>query len=522
VVAAVQVVHQAHRDVKLSFNSRILSKDPGFPKNQKTEIAMKKLLFIAMLLVGSIVTMNAQNELQALRYSQYTPFGTSRYAAQGGAIGALGGDFTSVVTNPAGLGLYRSSEFSFTPSFYWVNTSSDFMGSRADADQFKLNLGSIGFINARTSNKSSGIVGAAYAVGYTTLANFNNYSTIRGINDNSSLLDDFTWHANADPQNLSPYYEQLAFDSYLMPYDQTAEMYWHDMQYDGYGQELYRTSKQSGYIGEYSLSGAFNFSNLLYFGATFGIHAVRFYEDIYHTETDFDDHVLDFDSFRFREFNSTRGVGYTGRFGLILRPVQILRIGASFHLPTYYYLTDEKYTDIASYWDSGSGIDNTVEGSPNGIYDYKVRTPFRVNANASVILLKMATISAGYEYVDYSNAQLSAYDYSFIDENDQIRQDFRAAHNIMGGAELRFGALYVRGGMQYLMSPYTDSRNNAEIWVYSGGFGVRTAKLYFDMSYSHSNRNEVYGMYSYQPGLNEISFNEINGNNIMFTTGFRF
>jgi hypothetical protein len=92
----------------------------------------------------------------------------------------------------------------------------------------------------------------------------------------------------------------------------------------------------------------------------------------------------------------------------------------------------------------------------------------------------------------------------------------------MGGAELRFGSLYVRGGMQYLMSPFTDTRNNAEIWVYSGGLGLRTAKLYFDMSYSHSNRNEVYGMYSYQPGLNEISFNEINSNNIMFTAGFRF
>ena len=29
-------------------------------------------------------------------------------------------------------------------------------------------------------------------------------------------------------------------------------------------------------------------------------------------------------------------------------------------------------------------------------------------------------------------------------------------------------------------------------------------------------------MYSYQPGSNEVSLNEINGNNIMFTVGFRF
>jgi len=482
---------------------------------------MKKLSFIAMLLVGSILTMNAQNETQALRFSQYNPFGTARYAAQGGAIGALGGDLTSLVTNPAGLGLYRSSEFSFTPSFYWVNSSSNFEGSRRDDSHFNFNVGSIGFVNAMTSNKSSGIVGAAFAVGYNSLANFNNYSTMQGISDNS-MLDDFTWHANANPNNLSPYYEQLAFDTYLMPYDEAAEEYWHDMQLDGYGQELYRSSQQSGYIGEYSLSGALNFSNLIYFGATFGIQSVRFYEDIYHTETDYDNHVLDFDSFRFREFNTTRGVGYTGRFGIIVRPIQMLRIGASFHLPTYYYLTDQKYTDMYSTWDNGSGIPDATEGSPNGIYDYKLRSPFRVNANASLILFKMATISLGYEYVDYKASELKGYDYNFFDENNNISQNFKAVNNLMGGVELRYNLFYLRGGMQYLMSPYSDTRNDAESWVYTGGFGVRTAQLYFDMSYSHANRNEVYGMYAYQPGVNQVSLNEINSNNIMFTVGFRF
>jgi len=241
---------------------------------------MKKLSFIALLCMGTILSVNAQNEMQALRFSQYNPFGTARYAAQGGAIGALGGDFTSVVTNPAGLGLYRSSEFSFSPSFYWVNTSSNFQGAMADESRLKFSPGSIGMVSAITRDKSSGIVGAAFGVGYNTLVNFNNSTTIRGISQSSSLLDDFTWHANASPDDLSPFYEQLAFDTYLMPYDETSESYWHDMQLDGYGQQLYRSSLQSGYIGEYSISGAFNFSNLLYFGATMGFHSVRFYEDI--------------------------------------------------------------------------------------------------------------------------------------------------------------------------------------------------------------------------------------------------
>ena len=483
---------------------------------------MRKLSIIAMLLVGTILTLDAQNETQALRFSQYMPFGTARYSAQGGAIGALGADLTSMITNPAGLGFYRSSEFSVTPSFYWVNTSSDFMGSSVTDSELKFNLASMGMVKAMSTNKKSGIVGAAFGIGYNTLVNFNKSTMTYGISENSSMLDDFTWHANADPDNLSPFYEQLAFDTYLMPYDETAGVYWHDMQLDGYGQQLSRSSVESGYIGEYSLSGAFNFSNLLYFGATFGIHSVRYYENIYHTETDYDNHVLDFDSFRYREFNSTRGWGLTGRFGMILRPIQLLRIGASFHMPTYYWLTDEKYTDMLSFFDSGSGIPDASEGSPNGIYDYELKTPLRVNANASLILFKVATISFSYEYVDYASATLDAYDYNFFDENAQISQELKAANNLMAGVEFRFSSLYLRGGAQYFSSPYTDPRNNAESWVFSGGLGVRAKMGYLDISYSHSNKTDVYGMYSPQPGVNEVSLNDINGNNVMLTVGFKF
>ncbi len=475
-----------------------------------------------MLLVGAIVSTEAQNEMHALRYSQYNPFGTARFAAQGGSNIALGSDLSSLVTNPAGLAFYRSSEFSFSPSFYRVNTLSDFQGQNASDDQTKFNLGSIGMVNARSSNRSSGIVGAAFSVGYNTLVNFNNRTTIQGINENSSLLDDFTWHANAYPDDLDPYYENLAFENGLMPYDSVAGEYWHDMQYDGYGQQLYRQSLQSGYIGEYTLAGAFNLSNLLYVGAAFGFHSVRFYEDIYHMENDHDDHVLDFDQFQFREFNSTRGWGYTFRFGMILRPFQMLRVGGSFQLPTWYRLTDEKYTDMASFWDSGSGIADATSSSPNGVYDYRLKTPFRANAHASVILFKLATLSASYEFVDYTTARLDAYDYRFIDENDEIRRGFQAAHNLRAGAEVRLESIYLRAGGQHLMSPFSDAMNNAQTWIYSGGLGYRSSKFYFDLSYSYSTRTDVMGMYAYRPGMNEVAINEVKGHNAMATFGFKF
>ena len=480
-----------------------------------------------MLVVCTFTTIQAQNETQALRYSMHNPFGTARYAAQGGAIAALGSDLSAVQANPAGLGLYRNSEFSFTPSFYWVNTSSDYMDGQAQDSKLKFNVGSLGFVSVMNTNRESGFVSGSFALGYNTLTNFNNRTTIWGSNAISSMLDDFTWRANsapafADPDNLDPFYEQIAYDANLLPWDESAGEYWNDIQNGGYGQEQYRILEQSGYIGEYSLSGAFNFSNFLYLGATMGIQSVRFNEDIYHSESDPNDILLDFNSFRFREFNSTRGWGYNMRFGMIIRPLQLLRLGASFQIPTYYRLTEEKYTDINSTWDAGSGIPNAEASSPNGIYDYKLRSPLKAGAHASMILFKMATISAAYEYIDYSSARLDAYDDKFFEENDEIRRTLTAVHNFKTGAELRINSVYFRGGFQYLASPYSDSRNDANEFIYSCGLGVRSGAAFFDMSYAYGKTQEVYGLYSVTPGFNEVSINDVNRNNLMITLGFKF
>ena len=39
--------------------------------------------------------------------------GTARIVGMGGAMGALGGDISTMGTNPAGIGLYRSSDLGF-------------------------------------------------------------------------------------------------------------------------------------------------------------------------------------------------------------------------------------------------------------------------------------------------------------------------------------------------------------------------------------------------------------------------
>ena len=73
-----------------------------------------RILRIAIAI--STIAANAQNEVDALRYSTQNLSGTARYAAMGGAFGSLGGEFSALSSNPAGIGMYQFSEFTFTPT----------------------------------------------------------------------------------------------------------------------------------------------------------------------------------------------------------------------------------------------------------------------------------------------------------------------------------------------------------------------------------------------------------------------
>ena len=53
----------------------------------------------------------AQNETDVLRFSQQIPIGTVRIIGLCGAYGALGADLSSISGNPAGIGMYRRSDF---------------------------------------------------------------------------------------------------------------------------------------------------------------------------------------------------------------------------------------------------------------------------------------------------------------------------------------------------------------------------------------------------------------------------
>ena len=65
---------------------------------------------------GAIIDPSGVTAMDMFNYSQHSyTFGTARSAAMAGAMTSLGGDMSSLMINPAGLGMYRTNEVILTP-----------------------------------------------------------------------------------------------------------------------------------------------------------------------------------------------------------------------------------------------------------------------------------------------------------------------------------------------------------------------------------------------------------------------
>lgn len=475
-----------------------------------------------LFLIPMLLT--AQNEIDALRYSQNFPVGTARSLGLGGAIGAVGGDFTSLSINPAGIGLYRSSELTFTPSLQWDNTSANFLGNTYTDERYALGLGNLGFVFNNDLNRESGWVSTSFGFGYNKLNNYNQEIFMGGIQNNSSYLDNFVYYAGTlDSDALDPYYEALAYDTYMIDWDDANNEYFNDFADAGYGQVQERSISSKGSLGEFLFSFGANYNNRLYLGATVGLNRVRFEQTVTHYEGDPGDIIEFTDEFTFEEYLFTRGIGYNLKLGAIARPADFLRIGAAFHLPTFYYLKDEFENSMEAWIDPEEDFSNPqVATSGTGDYRYRLRSPAKAVGSAAIIFGKVGMLSMDYEFINYKNSDLSASDYDFKDENKNIETIYRPTHNFRFGGEVRFGPAYVRGGYALYASPYATSEPNidADRNVFSGGIGVRNRFFYVDATYSYAKSESRY--YPYVPGIVDGALLTSKQNSVLVSVGVRF
>lgn len=477
---------------------------------------MKRILTIILLGFLTGVFVNAQNEQDALMISENFYGGTARSVSMGGAFGSLGGDLTVASTNPGGLAVFRTSTLTFTPTVYHSNSSSQFMGNMNEDFEYKFNVNNLGYAWVYNTGSTSGWVSTTLAFGYNRLNDYTKRVFISTDNASGSLLDEFVVNSNNGFGN--EFYEDQAYNADLLFRDTITGEYFSDFSGSDYGQLMEKTIIKSGRKGEYYLSFAANYSHKLYIGGTFGIQRLRYEENTEHVEEDVDGTIPFTQSFNFREFYDIWGTGYTFKVGILARPVEMLRLGAAFHMPTLFKLNTEFSTDMRSAFDEGDPL-SLQSSSRIAENDYRLITPMKIMGSIGIQVQKFALLSVDYEYLDYGNMRLrSDYD-NFTDINGYIQDDYRSVGNIRAGAELRFGPLAFRGGYAIYGDPYVSNHDNsgANTTAISGGIGIRSKDFFFDLGYVYSGHDEKHFLYQ-----NRSAFIETNTNKVLATIGLRF
>ena len=323
---------------------------------------MRKLYFV--LSMGCLATgAFAQSAIDAYRFSQPDLRGTARFMGMGGAFGALGGDLSTLSQNPAGIGVYRSNELGFTLDLDVQKSTSDARGLKTSDNQTKFYLDNIGGV-ATIRLGSSVIPNLNFGFTYNKAVSFNrrykgsidklqtsmsNY--IAGIANNQELtVPDVETTDTYDPYNpndggiQAPWLAILGYDSYLInPKGNPNNPSWMGQFGDRTSGKANFDVTERGSVDEYNIAFGGNISNVVYWGMNFDIINFDYRLDagygedltgayVYNPTTDI---VAPTDSrWRMRNAYRANGTGFNYQLGVIVKPIQELRLGLAFHTPT--------------------------------------------------------------------------------------------------------------------------------------------------------------------------------------------
>jgi len=491
---------------------------------------MKNLILTGILFFSSLFWVNAQTLADAYRLSSQKINGTARAAAMGNAFGALGGDFTSLSINPAGISLYLSNELVISPTARFNRSEMDLSGTNFSDNKYAHGINNIGYVGTIHTGLSSesGIVSINFGIGLNQVLDMNQNSL--GYYDNSptSFLDGIVSWANSE-ELLNSYLQnaigdmeyrdwpaKLAWETYLIdPVENTDNQYYSILYEDELVNQQMNYSYKGG-IKEYLLAAGLNFAHKFYIGGTVGIQDVDISK--YKQYTEF---LKDDNSFTYFEDNFIKGTGYNLKVGAIYKPVNAIRLGLAFHTPTFFQVNDDMRLTMES------KLQQTHTHDGLNLFDYQLTSPYRFIMSGAVVINKMAIISIDGEMVDYSSMKYNM-DHSTdeADLNREVTNSFRNVFNLRVGGELRFvQKVSLRAGMEYYPTPFESgfSLNESSVsddnTIYSFGLGYRTNGFFADLAFRNS--VDTYNLYNPQPHFEDSTLKNSN-KQIVLTAGFRF
>ena len=327
----------------------------------------------------------------------------------GSTLGSVGGDFTALSVNPAGIGIYRKSEVMFTPSLRFGNTESRYLNGIMDDSKTAFNFSNIGIVFTRAERgkryDKASWKAVSFGIGLNRMADFNrsysyggNMQTAAG-EPNNSFSELFVNDAAQYPGDVGTNgtLAYLGYQSYLVNQDSLG---FYSLASSYIGLNQLRSVNEKGGISEIVFTLGGNYEEKLMIGATLGLPTVRYTRDAFFEETDAGgNNNDDFGSFRYTESLKTTGLGINLKLGMIFKPSDYFRFGVAVHTPTWFSLSDEFNESLTANTEGYQGV-VSVSNDPRR-FDYHLTTPWRGILSATVLMGQYGFITADYEYVDY-------------------------------------------------------------------------------------------------------------------------
>ena len=543
---------------------------------------MRKVALTILIAAASAFAGYAQTAYDAFLFSENNYEGTARTMAMGDAFTALGGDLGSISINPAGSAVAKYSQFTITPSLTFTTCSTQGVSPYSDGslpyfeNQFSSRnvaaaIPNIGLTFSWESGRTSGLKSFTFGFIANRLNSWNQDIYAAGTNNTTSFMGSMAAGATSEGYLGSELNANDAFDYYPGRYvvgyqsGMISTFNGQDNQFIGASEVLFNNNGNTeiavggpleqtygrlveGVKNEYVVNFGVNISDFLYLGANLGITSMNYSYEEYFKESAVDpsDFSIEYDDGSKTYFNNMKysydymveTSGIYGKFGFILTPGAGIRIGAAIQTPVATTVNEEWKHSGETRFSDGSYSST----SPWGSDSYNFREPWKANIGLGWTLGQNAIISADYEMCDYGSMRFvrdglnDGREY-FEDINNDIRTVYGTSHALRVGAEIKLGAVAVRGGYGITSSPEKATILGEELSKMSSqnasiGLGYNSKKSFFaDIAARYAFATKEYFMpyddYMYDSNDNLVAFapeilNKTSALKVMLTLGWRF
>ena len=545
---------------------------------------MKKITMIALAMFTAVGA-GAQTIYDATNIAQKELNGTARFVGMGGAMGALGGDISTIGTNPAGIGIYRSNDAMLTFGYSMTGTESNYVGNKFETNKNRWSFDNAGFVIASKIGNHTPLRYVNFGFNYHKSKSFyknmtmqglmgsidNQYvSQVRSMAQQTTDAQDYVYHAynqklnwesnDIYSDNDAGWLGAVGYQGSLFSVNSEAGSPDFYTPYIPSEADAYFLSRERGGIDQYDFNISFNINDRFYFGVTLGAYDVDYnkyslYDEMYAYKWEGDGQIYE-EGYSLESFNRIHGSGFDFKFGAIFRPIEDspLRIGLAVHTPTYYKLTYTTGALLTSdlYLPDEAGNESPVRttvdtysalGGRDMDRDFKLQTPWVFNASLGYTVGNNLALGAEYEYEDYSSMKFK------YPEGDEMTWETRQADfNMKGVSTLRLGAEYkpipafsLRAGYNYSTAAYkkdaikelpsnsintdTDFANSKSMNTFTLGIGYRFSSFYADLAYKFDTyKSDFYPFYNDINGLVTPPTTEVTNtrSKVLFTLGMRF